>query len=292
MFDLSTLIALAGAFGRHLPEVKRVAEYLTHYGYIDPRFLAVGITIHERIEHIKRALALFQSIAGVNANGEIDVQTLAKMTEPRCGCTDAQRSLVSIEEARWRKNRLTYFVAAYVRGISQSDQDDLIRLAWNDWQAAADVVLTPVMSQQGADIVISTGRGPSQGMDGGGGTLAWAFLPNGSDQQLLMRFDIDERWVAGNPQGGILFRNVACHEFGHLLGLDHSRTSSALMAPFYSAIIISPQANDDIPRIRQLYGAAQTPVPPPPTPAPPVGTLAVKIEAAGYKPTTVELQKV
>jgi hypothetical protein len=166
----------------------------------------------------------------------------------------------------------------------------LIRLAWNDWQAAADIVLTPTNSQQGADIVIATGRGPGQSFDGPSGTLAWAFLPNGSDQQLLMRFDFDERWAKDSPQAGVLFRNVACHEFGNLLGLEHSRQSSALMAPFYSPSIVSPQANDDIPRIQALYGKATSPIPTPPVPLPPA-TFGVRIEATGYKPATVELQK-
>ncbi len=96
-----------------------------------------------------------------------------------------------------------------------------------------------------------------------------------------MRFDLDERWVIGNPQGGILMRNVACHEFGHLLGLEHSTRQTALMAPYYAPSIVKPQASDDVPRIQALYGAA--PVPPPvPTPIPPaVGNATVTLYVEG-----------
>jgi len=54
-----------------------------------------------------------------------------------------------------------------------------------------------------------------------------------------------------------------------LLGLDHSRLSSALMAPYYNAFIAKPQTVDDIPRIVALMGPKTVPAPPPPPGQPP-----------------------
>lgn len=55
--------------------------------------------------------------------------------------------------------------------------------------------------------------------------------------------------------GYILFL-VAAHEFGHALGLDHSRDPGALMNPRYTYrdvdSFILPQ--DDVKRIQVLYG--------------------------------------
>ena len=51
--------------------------------------------------------------------------------------------------------------------------------------------------------------------------------------------------------------NVACHEFGHLLGLTHSKKPGALMAPYYNPFIATPQQDDDIVRVQKLYGPNQ-----------------------------------
>lgn len=283
--DIGRLISFGKALGAHLPEIKRVVNYLAHYGYIDPETVAVGGDILNAIAVIKTGITRFRSISGLAGGDQVDVSLIEKMAQPRCGYTDALREVA--EAARWRKTSLTYFVAAYVNGLSQADQNDIIRMAWQSWQEVAAVSLSPAMSQASADIVIATGRGAGQGFDGPSGTLAYAYLPTGDDRQLLMRFDLDETWIKGNPQGGILMLNVACHEFGHLLGLEHSRISSALMAPFYAPGISKPQTNDDIPRIRALYGAATSPPTIPPTTPPPGGpttkTLTVEITGENAK---------
>lgn len=175
----------------------------------------------------------------------------------RCGVSDELRSSL---DARWRKKSLTYHVSAYVPGLAQSAQDDLLDAAFQSWMDVADLTITRTPGRDKADLIIATGRGGRAGFDGKGGTLAWAQLPPGDDRQLLMRFDTDEDWTEQ------LFRAVAAHEFGHLLGLDHSRHKTALMFPYASLRIWTPQEVDDIPRIRTYYGAPPVVPPPPPSP--------------------------
>ena len=255
-------------------------QYLSHYGYMPSGVMSLAVDISTANMLFADAIKKFQEVAGLPMTGEWNTATFDKMLMPRCGLMDVRRS--TFAEARWRKTDLTYFVEKWVGGLTPADADDLIELAWQDWMNVADFKIKPTLDRN-ADIIISTGSGRTDGFDGPSGTLAWAYLPNGSDGQLLCRFDLSETWLKDNPQGGILFRNVACHEFGHLLGLEHSRMSSALMAPFYSPSVVSPRASDDIPRIVAMYGKATT-LPPPvrPLPAPNTVRLSKALNAGTY----------
>jgi len=61
------------------------------------------------------------------------------------------------------------------------------------------------------------------------------------------------------------FFNLAAHEIGHALGLDHTSMANSLMSPAACSGCLSfvgPQA-DDISGVRFLYGIALSPVPEP-----------------------------
>lgn len=120
------------------------------------------------------------------------------------------------------------------------------------------------------------GHGDSYPFDGPGGTLAHAFGPGlgaGGD----VHFDDDEHWTAGetgrgrrsvrseqqraltsdwnHSLAGFNLLVVAAHEFGHSLGLKHSRDPESLMYPTYrrrpSPDLLS---TEDVTNINALYG--------------------------------------
>lgn len=240
-------------------------KYLEYY-YVENKSVALAVT--DTTALIKK----FQKTFGLKVNGNLDEQTIRAMHWPRCGCPDYKmvKSLSDPQAAKWGPKRLTYYVEKYVSGLPKADQDDLLELAFKQWEDNCQLAIDRVTSSSTANLIISTGSGRTDNFDGPGGTLAWAYLPpnNNYNGQLLMRFDLSETWISNERDRGILFLNVACHEFGHMLGLDHSSVQRALMAPYYSPGITKPQANDDIPRIQKLYGTPSPTPNPNPTPGP------------------------
>lgn len=228
------------------------------------------------IEQIPTYVTKFQEMTGTPVDGVLDEQVVKAMkTMPRCGCRDY--NIISPfafgDPPSWGVAEITYFIERYVGGLSQSDQDSLLTQAFGAWaEVTQRLRFRRVGTPTGANLVISTGRGRTDQFDGPSGTLAWAYLPPQSNfsGQLLMKFDLDETWILNAADRGILYLNVATHEIGHLLGLEHSQVPKALMAAYYSVGIVKPQSNDDIPRIQALYGQQTTPpAPPPPPPSPP-----------------------
>lgn len=244
-------------------EMTFAVNYLTFFGYI-----AVELLQHIDLESIKSAVKLFQHTFGLQSDGALNEKTLRAMEGPRCGCPDhidAQnkshmqfmmaQEIVAERRDRWNKQGLTYTVEKFTLGkIPRAEQLTILSAAFKAWDDVCGLHISEAKKPATADIVVSYGTGPQHNFDGRGGTLAWAYLPNGTDQQLTMRFDLDETWVAKPKERGVLLHNVACHEFGHLLGLTHSTKGSALMAPYYNPFIGVPQVDDDISRIEKLYG--------------------------------------
>jgi len=243
-------------------------KYLSHY------FQDKNINPVLTEDLVKKHTKSFQKMVGLKQDGILDPQVIKMMEHlPRCGCPDYRTQAVGGAAVKWNTTKpITYFIEKYVDGLPKDDQVQLVGMAFQNWMTVANITLVPTTSRNNANIIISTGRGQGDQFDGPGNTLAWAYLPNSPNfnGQLLMRFDLDEKWITNATDRGILYLNVATHEFGHLLGLEHSQMPSALMAPYYSVAITKPQANDDIPRIQALYGIAVGPVTPPVPPIPPV----------------------
>lgn len=249
-----------------LSDILKVIEYLKYYGYLikEDKFTVVEFF---------KAIEQFREFFHIESGEALDRMTVkAMLSTPRCGHPDVLANRV--EEAKWRKKNLTYFIKQNVSKLNGSQNNELdaqqIALAFKYWSDVADLKFSRTNSQSGADIVFKIGRGRAQGFDGPSGTLAYAYLPNGSDSPLDNVTDDDETWVTEANLRGILRVNVLAHEIGHNLGLEHSKKQGALMAPYYSPGVAKPQAIDDISRIISYYGKATTPVPPQ-EPNPPTG---------------------
>uniref|UniRef100_A0A8C1TY68 interstitial collagenase n=1 Tax=Cyprinus carpio TaxID=7962 RepID=A0A8C1TY68_CYPCA len=209
-----------------------------------------------------------QQFFRLKVTGKLDEETLDVMKKPRCGVPDVAAYSTFQGDYKWKKHDLTYRIENYTPDMSVAEVDDSIKRALQLWADVTPLRFTRLYRGT-ADIMISFGVGDHQDgypFDGPNGLLAHAFPPFegiGGDAH----FDDDEKFFYRSPQGYNLFL-VAAHEFGHSLGLEHSRDPGALMYPTYIHrdvdTFVLPK--DDVDGIQSLYGPNPDETGPRPTP--------------------------
>lgn len=163
---------------------------------------------------------------------------------------------------RWEKTHLTYKVIRFPWQMSKEKVRSILQEALRVWSDVTPLRFTEVDGGK-ADIIIDFNRywhGDNLPFDGPGGILAHAFFPR-THREGDIHFDYDESWTVGNNMGTDLLQ-VAAHEFGHVLGLQHSLVPGAVMSPFYTFSYPLELSEDDKQGIQYLYGPPlETPPP-------------------------------
>lgn len=259
--SLSSLLAKAN---QSPAKALALLEYLKFFGYIASD---KDISISEVIVAIRR----FQEQFGIS-EGDIGAKTVKAMEWPRCAVKE-QMVEAATAAKKWGTNDITYYIRRRDSDLAPEVWDACMKRGFDVWSVVTPLKFHKVDKESQANFVIDIGSGRADDFDGPSGTLAWFQLVPGVNYrgQIEGKFDVGETWLKdANGNGrGIILPHVSAHEFGHGLGLVHSNKSSALMAPFYSPNIGTPQPVDDIPRIQALYGKASNPIPTPvPTPVP------------------------
>ncbi|XP_042560376.1 collagenase 3-like [Clupea harengus] len=212
------------------------------------------------ISQLELKVSEMQQFFGLRVTGEVDSETLEVMKKPRCGVPDMEEYNTFIGRLKWHTNKLTYRIESYTQDMSVAEVDSAMQKALQVWAKVTPLRFTRIYSGT-ADIMISFGaRDHRDGypFDGPDGTLAHAFPPPRSPSYGIegdAHFDDDETFTFHTSAGYNLFL-VAAHEFGHSLGLSHSKDPGALMAPIYVQrdvdSFVLPQ--DDVKGIQSLYG--------------------------------------
>ncbi|XP_064596443.1 matrix metalloproteinase-14-like [Liolophura sinensis] len=230
-------------------------DYLQKFGYLDS--LNPGALRTE--ESYIKGLRMFQKFAGLKITGRLDAETKATMLLPRCGVADQagnalrvrRRRRFATQGSKWPKTSLTYKIRQYTQKLARNQVEDAIKKAFKVWSDVTQLEFRKASGTVDIDLDFArASHGDGYPFDGSGSTLAHAFFPQyGGDAH----FDEDERWTLGTKQG-INLVQVAAHEFGHSLGLDHSEVSSAVMTPFYRGYLENFKLDtDDILAIQSLY---------------------------------------
>ena len=240
-------------------------EYLKKYKYMKSNSQVSEVGGLVDYQAYQEALLSFQKIYGLEETGILDQQTVELISAPRCGVSDfdaeevtdlhnGRKKRYTLHGSTWSDTSLTYKIIRYTPDLTEAEVDREIRRAFDVWETATPLRFSQVDAGESADIVIlfqAKDHGDGYPFDGRRGTLAHAFYPRyGGDAH----FDEDETWTINTFRGTNLFQ-VAAHEFGHSLGLAHSRITSALMAPFYRGYVRDFMLHqDDISGIQALYG--------------------------------------
>ncbi|XP_043360133.1 stromelysin-1-like [Dermochelys coriacea] len=201
-----------------------------------------------------------QEFIGLEVTGKFDSNTLEVMQKPRCGVPDIADFSTFAGQPKWGKRKLTYRILNYTPDMAQVDVDAAIKKAFTVWSKVIPLTFNRV-DRGDADILISFAarvHNDFNPFDGPGGTVAHAYAPGnglGGDAH----FDEDEDWTKGSQGSNLFF--VAAHEFGHSLGLFHSRHPDSLMYPVYRYFDSKTFRlhQDDINGIQYLYGPSSNP---------------------------------
>ncbi len=144
---------------------------------------------------------------------------------------------------RWAGNQVPFFVNPVNQDVSEDAAIVALQAAASNWraQSTADINVYYAGRTTGASVVLNGKNEIFFRNEANGGTAAVTYWWYGSDGKFLdsdmMFYDAGFKFFTGQSgcSGGIYIEDLASHEFGHFIGIQHSADASATMYPTVSA---------------------------------------------------------
>lgn len=199
----------------------------------------------------------------------------------RLRCAMPEMSVFAATQCKWPMLDVFYRQRLTLGGLTADQIAQAYKQAMDNWNNVCGIKLQLATGNQ-INIDAASGH-----IDGSSGTLAYSYLPCNASQnsRMAQMFDNAENWSYN------WLVEVACHEIGHAIGLDHSPDTHALMYPYsHGGSVPQPQAWD-ISQAQARYGLPTAPPvePPPVVPGvPEIGGVLI-INGESYKMILVKV---
>jgi hypothetical protein len=262
------------------PAVREAQAYLTRFGYFPNAELAAQFPGWRPMvtrapaapdvfdDNLETALRKFQVVAGLPVTGVLDPATVAMMRQPRCGHPDADpagpplvdKFSIRGPSKRWTPGstirvKFAEPTVALLTGSSPTGTRATIMAGLVAWHQAMDLTFSFVNPTDPAEVTITYNQEPANI----GGRAESPPSPSlNITRRPLFQTDPNQPAFFGdwsqfgdsNANHVSLF-NVAMHEAGHLLGLDHSSVgaTSSLFRPVMNFSSSNRTTLDDDDRI-------------------------------------------
>ncbi|MCL7032229.1 hypothetical protein MKW94_025747 [Papaver nudicaule] len=267
--------------GETVKGLREAKQYLKKFGYLNVE------SRHENDDEfddvLESAIKTYQLNYNLETNGILDTPTVKQMMMPRCGVPDIAKdgttsmksgmkhqhhvhekhgslhivSHYSFLGTKWppEKMELVYqFRNLSAANVNLATLESACKRALSSWAAVSKFRFRAQASvRERADIMMGFFRlshGDGNPFDGPLGVLGHASGPPGGQAHL----DADENWSTNPDQSMIDVETMCLHELGHVLELDHSSDTNAVM---FSGIASGQRKRtptaDDVNGIRALY---------------------------------------
>lgn len=239
-----------------VPVSPDAVKFLERFGYLNRTDDSnESVSLNSLSDSVKK----YQELNQLPVTGLMDEATMTMMSKPRCGQKDVKRG-DNESGFKWDKRKILYMFQSFPSSMSRNDARWIIREAYNAWSRVIPIDFEE-RSQGPVDVVINFWKGSHSGWDSYGRRLthdafhkednvaAHGWYPVVGD----LCFNDKKNW-AYNQRNGLGLMQVALHEIGHSIGLDHLHDRNSIMFPSTDNRQDPRLSDNDINAARAMYG--------------------------------------